>query len=447
VLVELPQKLCGFSNLNRLSFGLEEGKMGIFVSKSDKSVCIFHKSFAIFAAISMIGGIGFVGAAEATTCSYNTDGVAVISSSCSTLTSLSTVTHSESNPDLVLNNGKTVKYNKYVAAALEKSNKLVGSQNVAEVYYPADGTSGVTLPTLASSPTVLPPVSNPDLVLNNGKTVEYNKYVAAALEKSNKLVGHQEVDEVYYPADGVSGVTLPTLASSPTVLPPVSNPDLVLNNGKTVKYNKYVAAALEKSNKLAAPKQPMFSPGLVAAHSPVISNSNVDSLHYDLDKLLSAQAMQNQAYTAQYAALKEKIVGSKYGLASGKCTVDGLSGSKCPTVSDLAALVKSQEKAKVALQSQITTVQSKLSNYTTLATAPTPIVNSAVNELKTAANKQLSNLKQAEPKAANSLTGSVFCKKSSYISELGATACGRIDLDKIDINAVLAKSYSDSYKK
>ncbi|MCB9985969.1 MAG: hypothetical protein H6864_09860 [Micavibrio sp.] len=358
--------------------------MGIFVSKSDKSVCIFHKSFAIFAAISMIGGIGFVGAAEATTCSYNTDGVAVISSSCSTLTSLSTVTHSESNPDLVLNNGKTVKY---------------------------------------------------------------NKYVAAALEKSNKLVGHQEVDEVYYPADGVSGVTLPTLASSPTVLPPVSNPDLVLNNGKTVKYNKYVAAALEKSNKLAAPKQPMFSPGLVAAHSPVISNSNVDSLHYDLDKLLSAQAMQNQAYTAQYAALKEKIVGSKYGLASGKCTVDGLSGSKCPTVSDLAALVKSQEKAKVALQSQITTVQSKLSNYTTLATAPTPIVNSAVNELKTAANKQLSNLKQAEPKAANSLTGSVFCKKSSYISELGATACGRIDLDKIDINAVLAKSYSDSYKK
>ncbi|HPQ50410.1 MAG: hypothetical protein KDJ26_00590 [Alphaproteobacteria bacterium] len=295
--------------------------MGIFVSKSDKSVCIFHKSFAIFAAISMIGGIGFVGAAEATTCSYNTDGVAVISSSCSTLTSLSTVTHSESNPDLVL------------------------------------------------------------------------------------------------------------------------------NNGKTVKYNKYVAAALEKSNKLAAPKQPMFSPGLVAAHSPVISNSNVDSLHYDLDKLLSAQAMQNQAYTAQYAALKEKIVGSKYGLASGKCTVDGLSGSKCPTVSDLAALVKSQEKAKVALQSQITTVQSKLSNYTTLATAPTPIVNSAVNELKTAANKQLSNLKQAEPKAANSLTGSVFCKKSSYISELGATACGRIDLDKIDINAVLAKSYSDSYKK
>jgi len=384
VLVELPQKLCGFSNLNRLSFGLEEGKMGIFVSKSDKSVCIFHKSFAIFAAISMIGGIGFVGAAEATTCSYNTDGVAVISSSCSTLTSLSTVTHSESNPDLVLNNGKTVKYNKYVAAALEKSNKLVGSQNVAEVYYPADGTSGVTLP---------------------------------------------------------------TLASSPTVLPPVSNPDLVLNNGKTVKYNKYVAAALEKSNKLAAPKQPMFSPGLVAAHSPVISNSNVDSLHYDLDKLLSAQAMQNQAYTAQYAALKEKIVGSKYGLASGKCTVDGLSGSKCPTVSDLAALVKSQEKAKVALQSQITTVQSKLSNYTTLATAPTPIVNSAVNELKTAANKQLSNLKQAEPKAANSLTGSVFCKKSSYISELGATACGRIDLDKIDINAVLAKSYSDSYKK
>jgi len=176
--------------------------------------------------------------------------------------------------------------------------------------------------------------------------------------------------------------------------------------------------------------------GVVSGITSSIDTSQLEGSLGDLQSQLTSLEAQQ---FLDYNNLKQQVANSAADLAAGKCAPAGSivvgPTPACPTVADLAALVKSQDAAKALLQGQISTVQNQINSA--IGNAQTAVVNLATNSAT-----QMLNQAGLSQSAIQSSIDNLFCAKSGYISELGASACGNISpaamlSGSFDINKLL----------
>jgi hypothetical protein len=184
--------------------------------------------------------------------------------------------------------------------------------------------------------------------------------------------------------------------------------------------------------------------GVVSGITSSVDTSQLESSLGGLQSQLSSLEAQQ---FLDYNNLKQQVANSAADLAAGKCAPAGSivvgPTPACPTVADLAALVKSQEAAKAVLQGQISSVQNQINSA--IGNAQTAVVNLATNSAT-----QMLNQAGLSQSAIKSSIDNLFCEKSGYISELGASACGNISPSTMlsgsfDINNLLNNLTSSAF--